>query len=67
MEKRRIAILGSTGSIGIQALDVVRELRELFDVQLLTAGNNSRLLIHQAVEFDAASVIIATEDLYAEV
>lgn len=67
MEKRRIAILGSTGSIGIQALDVVREHRELFDVQLLTAGNNSRLLIQQAVEFDAACVIIANEDLYAEV
>ena len=62
MEKRKIAILGSTGSIGIQALDVVREHRDLFDVQLLTAGSNSSLLIRQAIEFDAACAIIA--DVY---
>ena len=41
MEKRKIAILGSTGSIGVQALDVIREHRDLFDVQLLTAGSNT--------------------------
>lgn len=67
MEKRRIAILGSTGSIGVQALDVVREHRELFDIQLLTAGSNSRLLIQQAIEFNAACAIIADESLYQEV
>ena len=55
MEKRKIAILGSTGSIGIQALDVVRGHRDLFDVQLLTAGSNSSLLIRQAIEFNADS------------
>ena len=48
MEKRRIAILGSTGSIGRQALDVVRQHRDLFEVELLTANNSSDLLIEQA-------------------
>ncbi len=67
MEKRRLAILGSTGSIGVQALDVVREHRELFDIRLLTANNNSHLLIQQAIEFNAACAIIANEDLYTEV
>ena len=67
MEKRKIAILGSTGSIGIQALDVIREHRDLFDVQLLTAGSNSSLLIRQAIEFDAACAIIADDSLYDEV
>ena len=67
MDKRRIAILGSTGSIGVQALDVIREHKEMFDVQLLTARSNSSLLIRQAIEFDAACVIIADESLYDEV
>lgn len=67
MEKRKIAILGSTGSIGVQALDVIREHRDLFDVQLLTAGSNSSLLIRQAIEFDTACAIIADESLYDEV
>lgn len=67
MVKRRLAILGSTGSIGVQALDVVREHRELFDIQLLTAGSNSSLLIRQAIEFNAACAIIADENLYTEV
>lgn len=67
MGKRRIAILGSTGSIGVQALSVVREHRELFDIQLLTANNNSRLLVQQAIEFNAACAIISNKDLYEEV
>lgn len=67
MNKRRLAILGSTGSIGVQALSVVREYRDLFDIQLLTAANNSLLLIQQAIEFNAASVIIVNKDLYQEV
>ena len=66
-EKRRLAILGSTGSIGTQALDVVRNNRDLFDIQLLAAGSNSSLLIRQAVEFSPACVIIADESLYTEV
>ena len=50
MEKRHIAILGSTGSIGTQALDVIRQHRDLFEVELITANNSSSLLIEQAIE-----------------
>ena len=67
MEKRRIAILGSTGSIGRQALDVVRQHRDLFDVELLTANNNAQLLSSQAIEFDVNHVVICNEDKYREV
>ena len=67
MEKRRIAILGSTGSIGRQALDVISQHRDLFEVELLTANNSSDLLIQQAIEFDANSVVICNEDRYQEV
>lgn len=67
MEKRRIAILGSTGSIGRQALDVISQHRDLFEVELLTANNSSDLLIRQAIEFDANSVVICNEDKYKEV
>ena len=65
--KRHIAILGSTGSIGTQALDVIDRHRELFEVDLLTANNNSRLLIEQARKFNPASVVIANEERYEEV
>ena len=67
MEKRRIAILGSTGSIGRQALDVIRQHRDLFEVELLTANNSTDLLIRQAIEFDANAVVICNEDRYSEV
>ena len=67
MEKRRIAILGSTGSIGRQALDVIRQHRDLFEVELLTANNSSDLLVQQAIEFDANCVVICNEDRYREV
>lgn len=67
MEKRRIAILGSTGSIGRQALDVIRQHRDLFEVELLTANNSSALLIEQAIEFEANSVVICNEKKYSEV
>lgn len=67
MEKRRIAILGSTGSIGRQALDVIRQHRDLFEVELLTANNSSSLLIEQALEFEANSVVICNEARYREV
>ncbi len=55
--KKRIAILGSTGSIGVQALAVVREYRNLFDVRILTANNNWELLVRQALEFKPQCVI----------
>ena len=67
MQKRRIAILGSTGSIGRQALDVIRQQRDLFEVELLTANNSSELLISQAIEFNPNSVVICNEDKYQEV
>ena len=55
---KRIAILGSTGSIGAQALDVVREQPEHFQVELLSCGNNVDLLIKQALEFTPNAVVI---------
>lgn len=67
MERRRIAIAGSTGSIGRQALDVIRQHPDLFEVDLLTANNNSRLLIEQAIEFKANNVVICNKDKYREV
>lgn len=67
MKKRHIAILGSTGSIGRQALDVISQHRDLFEVELLTANNSSDLLIRQAIEFDANAVVICNEDKYEEV
>ena len=67
MEKRHIAILGSTGSIGRQALDVIRQHKDMFEVELLTANNSSDLLISQAIEFEANSVVICNEDKYKEV
>ena len=67
MEKKRIAILGSTGSIGRQALDVISQHRDLFEVELLTANNSADLLIRQAIDFDANNVVICNEDRYKEV
>jgi 1-deoxy-D-xylulose-5-phosphate reductoisomerase len=67
MEKRHIAILGSTGSIGRQALDVIGQHRNLFEVELLTANNSTDLLIQQAIEFDVNAVVICNKDRYQEV
>jgi 1-deoxy-D-xylulose-5-phosphate reductoisomerase len=49
--KRHIAILGSTGSIGTQALEVIRAHPQTFEVEVLTAQNNAELLIKQSIEF----------------
>ena len=65
--KRRIAILGSTGSIGRQTLDVVRQHPDLFEVELITANNSSSTLIEQALEFDVNHVVICNEAKYKEV
>ena len=65
--KRRIAILGSTGSIGTQALDVVSHHPELFQVEMLSAGSNASLLIEQARKFNPNAVVICNKDKYAEV
>lgn len=64
MQKRSIAILGSTGSIGTQALDVVRANSGAFQVEVLSAQNNATLLIEQAAEFRPNVVVIGNEDLY---
>lgn len=65
--KRKIAILGSTGSIGKQALDVVKQHSDLFEVELLTANNSSELLVRQALEFKPNNVVICNPDKYDEV
>ena len=65
--KKRIAILGSTGSIGTQTLDVIRQHRDLFEVELISARSSVDALIAQAREFDAANVVICDERRYPPV
>ncbi|MDL2230268.1 1-deoxy-D-xylulose-5-phosphate reductoisomerase [Alistipes sp. OttesenSCG-928-L06] len=67
MSKQRIAILGSTGSIGKQALEVIRENKERFEVEVLTAGENWQLLVNQAFEFNPNCVVIANKSHYPKV
>jgi 1-deoxy-D-xylulose-5-phosphate reductoisomerase len=62
--KKHIAILGSTGSIGRQALDVIQAHPEEFQVEVLTAQNNADLLIQQSLKFQPNAVVIVNEDLY---
>ena len=64
---KRIAILGSTGSIGTQALDVISQHPDLFEATVLTAGRNADLLIEQARRFHPDTVVIADESHYAQV
>lgn len=64
---KRIAILGSTGSIGTQALNVIRRHRDLFAVEVLCAGSNADLLIMQALEFEPNAVAIADESKYRHI
>ncbi len=64
---KHIAILGSTGSIGTQSLDVARAHADKLTVEVLTAGHNSQLLIEQAREFKPNTVVIADESKYQEV
>ena len=61
---KNIAILGSTGSIGTQALDVIRANADAFTVEVLTANGNADLLIKQAIEFNPNAVVIAEESKY---
>jgi 1-deoxy-D-xylulose-5-phosphate reductoisomerase len=63
--KKNIAILGSTGSIGTQALEVIRSHRDLFGVEVLTANRNAELLVEQAMQFVPSCVVIADESQYA--
>lgn len=62
--RKRIAILGSTGSIGTQTLDVIRQNPEHFEVEVLTANNNVDLLIKQAREFKPNTIVISNEAKY---
>ena len=64
MKKRQIAILGSTGSIGTQALEVIDEHSDLFEVYCLTANNQVELLASQAHRFKPAAIVIANEQHY---
>jgi len=64
--KKRIAVFGSTGSIGTQALDVVRSHPELFEVTILTAQTNDELLLQQAMEFKPALVVIGDDSKYTK-
>ncbi|MDB5257176.1 MAG: 1-deoxy-D-xylulose 5-phosphate reductoisomerase [Chitinophagaceae bacterium] len=66
-QQRNIAILGSTGSIGTQALDVVRKNPELFGIEILTAQYNDELLVAQAIEFRPNAVVIVDESKYKKV
>ena len=65
--KTRIAILGSTGSIGTQALEVIESYPDMFDLQVITANRNADLLISQAKKFHPNTVVIADERLYQQV
>lgn len=65
--KKRIAILGSTGSIGTQALEVIEEHNDLFGIEVLTAFNNYKLLIRQATRFKPNTVVIGNQDHYHKV
>jgi len=66
-KKKGIAILGSTGSIGCQSLEVIAEHNNLFEIEVLTANNNSKLLIEQAKRFIPNAVVIGNTEKYAEV
>ena len=63
-KKKKIALLGSTGSIGNQALDVIRQHPDKFEVEVLTAYSNDELLLKQALEFKPNTVVIVDESKY---
>jgi 1-deoxy-D-xylulose-5-phosphate reductoisomerase len=67
MTKKRIAIFGSTGSIGRQALEVIEKNADKFDVEILTAQTNDTLLIEQALKFTPNAVVIGDENKYTAV
>ncbi|MBR2225530.1 MAG: 1-deoxy-D-xylulose-5-phosphate reductoisomerase [Bacteroidales bacterium] len=67
MQRKRIAILGSTGSIGRQTLDVVRQHPDRFEAVVITAGSNAALLAEQARAFDVPHAVICNTSKYGEV
>ena len=66
MKKKQICILGSTGSIGTQALEVIEEHADLYEVYALTANNRVEQLAEQARKFRPAAVVIANEQHYGQ-
>lgn len=62
--KKRIALLGSTGSIGTQALEVIKQNPKLFEIEVLTANSNADLLIEQAIFFKPNAVVVADQSKY---
>jgi len=66
-QKKHIAIIGSTGSIGVQALNVIRRHPDQYSVEVLTANTNAELLIAQAIEFQPNTVVIVDKDKYPQV
>ena len=65
--KKKVAIFGSTGSIGTQALDVIRENKDIFEVEVLTAHTNDEMLIAQSIEFSPNAVVIGDVSKYEKV
>ena len=66
-KKRHIAILGSTGSIGTQALQVIEKNQDIFEIEVITAYNNVDLLVEQAIKYMPNQVVIANDSKYQEV
>ena len=67
MIKKRIAVLGSTGSIGTQAIEVIEKNKDHFVLEVLTAQYNADLLIKQAIKYKPNSVVIGDDKLYLKV
>lgn len=65
--KKKIAVLGSTGSIGTQSLEVINNHPDKFTLEVITAQNNAKLLIEQAIKYKPNAVVIANERLYEKV
>ena len=66
-KKRGVAILGSTGSIGVQALEVIEKNPDEFSLEVITANSNADLLIQQALKFQPNTVVIADSSKFNEV
>ena len=65
MKKKKIAVLGSTGSIGVQALKIIKEFSKDFELSLISANSSDKLLLEQALFFQPKHVIINTENGYS--
>jgi 1-deoxy-D-xylulose-5-phosphate reductoisomerase len=65
--KKRVAVLGSTGSIGVQALDVIAAQSDKLELEVIAANNNADLLIEQALKFKPNAVVIVNQSLYQKV